>query len=209
VEKMGQPMGSDDPEILWLEQALAGDEAAFGSLMARYQARVRRLALRFFKNTWDADDACQNIFLKVYLHLPQFQHRSSFGSWLYRLASNECLDEIRRRRQTEARDQHFYEQELETPEPATPQEQAEFERLREKIFTLLQSLPPSLQDALVSVDYKELSLAQASAELHVNPPALRVRCHRAHRRLRRLWQESAGELFPNPAGFWDRVMAAV
>jgi RNA polymerase sigma-70 factor (ECF subfamily) len=209
MEKMGLPRVSDDSESLWLEQAAAGSEAAFDRLMNLYQPRVRRLALRFFRNTWDADDACQNIFLKVFLHLPQFQHRSSFGSWLYRLASNECLDEIRRRRQTEARDQHFYEQEQEMPEPASPQEQAQFERLREKIFTLLHSLPPSLQDALLTVDYKDLTLAQASAELNVNPPALRVRRHRAHRRLRHLWLESAGGLFPHAANFWDRVMAAV
>jgi RNA polymerase sigma-70 factor (ECF subfamily) len=209
MEKMGRPITSDNPENQWLEQALAGNEQAFNCLMNFYQPRVRRLALRFFKSNWDADDACQNIFLKVYLHLPQFQQRSSFSSWLYRLAYNECLDEIRRRHQTEARDHHFYEQEQEGPEPANPQEQAESERLREKIFTLLHSLPPSLQDALVTVDYKDLSLAQASVELKVNPPALRVRRHRAHRRLRHLLQESAEGFFPNPAHFWDRVIAAV
>ncbi len=196
------------PEPSWLKKALSGDSNAFEKLVSHYQPRVMRLTLRFFKNTWDAEDACQNIFLKVFLRGDQFQYKSSFGSWLYRLAYNECLDEIRRNRKIVQRDDLYYQAEQIIPLPATPKEQTEFNQQRETVLSLIKTLPPILQDTLVTLDFKGLPLAQASALLQIKESTLRVRHHRAFKQLKLAFTTSTAKLFSSPTIFWEEVLNA-
>src|SRR5689334_17913530 len=85
------PAESDD---LLAARAGAGDGHAFAALVARYQARVYRLACRLTSDT-EAPDVLQDTFLQVHRHLPAFRGDAKFGTWLYRIATNACL--MRRR----------------------------------------------------------------------------------------------------------------
>ncbi|MFC1504753.1 RNA polymerase sigma factor [Spirochaetota bacterium] len=69
---------------------LKGDEAGFDNLVLKYQDRVYNMCLRYFNNTADAEDAAQETFVKVYRYIGKFQFRSSFSTWLYRIAMNTC-----------------------------------------------------------------------------------------------------------------------
>jgi len=71
-------------------KAAAGDDGAFEAIVARYQARVFRLACRLAGDT-DAADVLQETFLQVYRHLASFRGESQFGTWLYRIATNAAL----------------------------------------------------------------------------------------------------------------------
>ena len=85
-------------EIGWIEQTLHGEQAAFGQLMHRYAGAVFNLAYRMLGSAQDAEDASQEIFLRAYTRLSSFDRTRRFSTWLLSIASNYCIDRLRRRR---------------------------------------------------------------------------------------------------------------
>ena len=86
----------EDDELI--RSAQKGDRAAFDSLVRRYDQSILRLALHMLGNEQDAQDVHQEAFLKAYRHLVNFRFECSFYTWLYRIATNLCLDHLRRRK---------------------------------------------------------------------------------------------------------------
>jgi len=86
----------DDPEVL--DAARAGDRQALETLLTGHYDRVHALCRRMLGNEADAVDAAQDALLSAVRSIARFDGRSSFGTWLYRIATNACLDELRRRR---------------------------------------------------------------------------------------------------------------
>lgn len=95
VEARAQQRLQDDELI---REAQAGKREAFDALVRRYDASVLRLALHMLGNEQDAQDVHQEAFLKAYRHLANFRFECSFYTWLYRIVSNLCLDQMRRRK---------------------------------------------------------------------------------------------------------------
>src|ERR671939_1448126 len=91
-------MDQEAEEIGWIEQTLRGDRAAFGHLMHRYTGAVYNLAYRMLGGAEDAEDASQEIFLRAYTRLASFDQSRRFSTWLLSIASNYCIDRLRRRR---------------------------------------------------------------------------------------------------------------
>src|SRR4051794_17890289 len=88
-------------DLAAVERTRAGDTAAFRVLVERYGRSVFRLAFRMTGNEFDAEDVVQETFLRAFKQLESFEIRSSFSTWLYRIAANYALDLIRaRKRQT-------------------------------------------------------------------------------------------------------------
>lgn len=85
-------------EIGWIVQTLQGDQSAFSKLMHQYAGAVYNLAYRMLGNTHDAEDAAQEIFLRAYTRLDSFDRTRRFSTWLLSIASNYCIDRLRRRR---------------------------------------------------------------------------------------------------------------
>ncbi len=86
----------EDDELI--RQAQRGERSAFDSLVRRYDGSVLRLALHLLGNEQDAQDVHQEAFLKAYRHLGNFRFECSFYTWLYRIVTNLCLDQMRRRK---------------------------------------------------------------------------------------------------------------
>ena len=139
-----------------LELLISGDRAEFARLVDMYSSSIYRLGLKMLGNSQDAEDVLQNTFLNALTHLSSFEGRSSIATWLYRIASNEALMLIRKRRP---------EVSLETKEPAV--EPASQEDLRPTQFADWSALP---EDELLSTEGKNL-LDQAIASL---PESLRI-----------------------------------
>jgi RNA polymerase sigma-70 factor, ECF subfamily len=95
VEARQQQRAEDDDLI---RAAQAGDRSAFDALVRRYDRSVLRLALHMLNNEQDAQDIHQEAFIKAYRHLSNFRFECSFYTWLYRIVTNLCLDQLRRRK---------------------------------------------------------------------------------------------------------------
>ena len=88
----------DAPDATLISSTLAGDEGAFAELVRRYQSAVWGTVHRILGRTNDCEDAVQEIFLRAFTSLRRFDARYPFGPWVLRIASNYCIDQLRRKK---------------------------------------------------------------------------------------------------------------
>lgn len=196
-EEGSTPQPSTPPErIERLEDAelvartLAGDRAAFGVLVERYAAPVRRVARAVLGDPDDADDAAQDALLATLLKLRQYDPRRPFGPWLMRVVANAAHDRRRRRmvRRTESLDASTVSGGV-APDVAT-QRRALSQRLREA----LAQLPERRRIAVVLFDVEGYSHAEIGRILGIPEGTVRSEVFHARRALRDLladWKEEA------------------
>jgi RNA polymerase sigma-70 factor (ECF subfamily) len=173
---------------------LIGSKPAFEEIVKRYEDRLYRLSFRMLGNHHDALDAVQEILLKLLAALPKFQGRSRFGTWLYRLAANTCLDIRRKRGRTAAESldntlEHSPSASLSFLEEE-PSENPDFyveQQYREKLVrAALDQLPESQRRLLELRDLEDLSNSQVASILGIEVGALKARLHRARQALKRV-----------------------
>lgn len=183
-------------------RAAAGDGHAFEEIVARYEARVFRLACRLTSET-DAPDVLQETFLQVYRHLPSFRGESQLGTWLYRIATNAALmlRRTRARRPVESLDAfmpRFDERGIHAELPAQLQiaacadELIDRQVLADKARAGIARLPDLYRDAFVLRDLEEMSTTDVAQVLGVEPATVRQRVHRARLMLRGYLSELVG-----------------
>ncbi|WP_295753105.1 sigma-70 family RNA polymerase sigma factor [uncultured Oscillibacter sp.] len=183
----------------WINAARAGDQDAFAELIQLYEKRVLALTQRMCKNPEDAAEAAQEAFFAAWQGLKRFRGESSFSTWLYRLASNACVDLLRRegRRQAAA---SLDDEDLNLDMPASlpsPQEEAERRELREQIEKGLQTLPPEYRAVLVLREIHQLHYEEIAEALGVDVGTVKSRISRGRKRLRGFLLES-GNFSPAP-----------
>lgn len=172
---------------------LKGNKTAFEEIVRRYEDRLYRLSFRMLGNHHDALDAVQEILLKLMAALPKFQGRSRFGTWLYRLAANTCLDIRRKRGRTSA---ESLEAALEHSPAAAmsvlddhpadnPDVYVEQQYREEMVRAALEQLPESQRRLLVLRDLEDLSNSQVADIMGIEVGALKARLHRARQALKR------------------------
>jgi len=187
-------MLSTAPDATLAAHAAAGDDSAFEEIVARYQARVFRLACRLTTDT-DAPDVLQETFLQVYRHLSSFRGESQFGTWLYRIATNAALMHRRAssRRPVESLEAflpRFDDQGKHAATPAELQvascadERLDRRLLAEKARDGIARLPDLYREAFVLRDLEEMSTADVAHALGVELATVRQRVHRARLMLR-------------------------
>ena len=178
-------------ESALVERAKAGDGAAFSELVKQYDRRVFRMAKQITQNEEDAEDVLQETFLKAYAHLDDFQGNSKFYTWLVRIAVNEALMKLRRRRsdRTVPLDDPIDtgEDEL-VREVAVWDEDPEQKYSREELAQILdeavQSLKPAYRTVFVLRDIEELSIEETAEALNLSISAVKSRLLRARLQLR-------------------------
>ena len=193
---------NDLQEQMWIDAARQGDQAAFEQLVRLYEKRVFALTLRMCRNPEDAAEAAQEAFLSAWQGLAFFRGESSFATWLYRLASNACVDLLRRegRRQSAAGPSlNDEEVQLEVPDTApSPQEQAERSELRQQIEAGLQALTPDHRQVLLLREMHQLSYDEIAQTLDVDVGTVKSRINRGRKQLRNFLLRS-GNFSPPPA----------
>ena len=189
-------------EQQWVEAARQGDQSAFEQLVRLYEKRVLALTTRMCKNPADAEEAAQEAFLSAWQGLPFFRGDASFSTWLYRLASNACVDLLRRegRHQSAAGPSlNDEEVQLEVPDTApSPQEQAERSELRQQIEAGLQALTPDHRQVLLLREMHQLSYDEIAQTLDVDVGTVKSRINRGRKQLRNFLLRS-GNFSPPPA----------
>jgi len=88
----------DSPDATLISDTLAGDEGAFAELVRRYQGAVWGTVHRILGNSYDCEDAVQEVFLRAFTSLRRFDPRYPFGPWILRIAANYCIDQLRRKK---------------------------------------------------------------------------------------------------------------
>src|SRR5271155_234210 len=177
-----------------LKKAVAGERASLDELFGRYRTVAYRVAHRLLGNEADALDAVQEAFIKVLVHLPSFQGRSSFKTWFLRVVSNAALDlgRQRSRRETLSLDglgQKFREEcePLLHPDPARELERLD---LRRKLHEALAQLPLAQRQTFVLHAEAELSYREVADTLGISIGTVMSRLYYARQRLRVLLEPS-------------------
>ena len=186
--KVNEPVSD---ELSLVQAAKKGDVGAFGELVKRYDRNVFRIALHITQNREDAEDVVQDAFLKAYGNLGQFQGQSKFYTWLVRIAVNEALMKLRRRRPERM---VSLDQEVQTEEDSIPREVADWSpnpeqlynqaELRDILGKTIQGLPPSFRTVFVLRDVEGLSTEETAQALDLSVPAVKSRLLRARLQLR-------------------------
>lgn len=178
----------DLQEEKWVADARRGDTAAFESLLRRYEKRVLALTGRMCRNPEDAQEAAQEAFLAAWQGLPSFRGDASFSTWLYRLASNACVDLLRwEGRHSGAAGPSLNDEEISLDVPDTspsPQESAERKELREQIEAGLQSLSPEHRQVLILREIHQLSYEEIAQSLALDLGTVKSRINRGRKQLR-------------------------
>src|SRR5580658_4319459 len=185
------PASSANDEGQLVAQAKAGDVQAFTDLVNRYERKIYRLAKHITQNDEDAEDVLQDAFLKAYEHLDSFKGDSKFYTWIVRIAVNEALMRLRKRRtdRTVPLDEPVDTgEEMVTREIAVWEDNPEQRYSREEMHDILdqavQSLKPDFRTVFVLRDIEELSTEETAETLGISIPAVKSRLLRARLALR-------------------------
>ena len=178
-------------EMALVRAAKGGDVAAFEELVRRYDRNVFRIAQHITQNREDAEDVVQDAFLKAYENLEKFQEQSKFYTWLVRIAVNEALMRLRRRRPERM---VSLDEEVRTEDDSIPREVADWSPNPEQMYSqaelhdilsrTIQGLPPSFRTVFVLRDVEGLSTEETAEALDLSVPAVKSRLLRARLQLR-------------------------
>lgn len=179
-----------------LEALRAGDKNEFARLVEAYSGVIYRLAIKMLENSQDAEDVLQETFIKAYRNLPRFDGRSSLSTWLYRIATNEALMLIRRRKhQTISIDEPLETDEQDqmplqfTDWCCLPEEELMSTEAREYMDQAIDDLPYSLRVVFLLRDIEGLSTHETADVLELSEAAVKTRLSRARLRLREMLSE--------------------
>lgn len=188
----------DNQEQNWIQSARNGDQAAFGQLVIKYQKRVYALTVRMCPTPELAEEAAQETFLSAWQGLPFFRGDSAFSTWLYRLASNACVDLLRKegRHQGPSLDDEAVSAEVPDARP-TPEAAAEQKELRAQIEAGLRTLSPEHREVLILREIQQLSYDEIADALSLDLGTVKSRISRGRRQLRNFLMEQGN--FSAPA----------
>ncbi len=178
-----QKRGAESAELV--ARAKAGDPGAFGELVRKYRARVYALALHLTGNASDADDITQDAFLKAYHKLPEFEGRSEFFTWIYRITLHRALNAKRdgSRRRTVPLDDPRLVAAVAVDAHGDPERAVQ---LRDEYRALLEAfdrLSPLLQTTVVLTALQGLSYKEAAVVLDTSEGTIAWRIHESRRKL--------------------------
>lgn len=176
-------------EIELIEQAKSGNKSALAELVSKYEKTVFSFAFKICRNRDKAEHTMQETFMSVLKNLHQFDGKSKFSTWLYRIVVNHCLMLAR----SEVHKDKFYsinEDEFNFEEPEVkhwsdlPEDKLLNEELKEIMDNAIQKLPPDYRVVFMLRDVEGLSTQETADTLGITVPAVKSRLHRARLFLR-------------------------
>jgi RNA polymerase sigma-70 factor (ECF subfamily) len=193
-------------EAVLVAQAKDGDTRAFGELVRRYEGKIFRLANHITQNREDAEDVLQETFMKAYEHLEQFKGDSKFYTWIVRIAVNQALMKLRRRKTDKS---VSLDEQIDTGEDTVvreiaawgedPEQRFSREELGEILDGAIDSLEPPYRSVFVLRDVEDLSTEETAEALGLSVPAVKSRLLRARLQLRekltRLFKRKGDDAF--------------
>lgn len=183
--------GLERSDSLLTRQTLAGDQNAFAVLVRRYSTPLFTYICYVLHDVTEAEDVLQHVFLKLYLALPTLNTDGPLSPWLFRVAHNRCLDEMRRKHaylfsevEEEMREYEFSDLMMLPDTSPSPEELAEQHELQSQVQHAIRALPPKLR-AIVLLRYAgQLGFSEIAQVLGIPEATAKTYMHRAKPRLR-------------------------
>ncbi|HYO89444.1 MAG TPA: sigma-70 family RNA polymerase sigma factor [Candidatus Limnocylindrales bacterium] len=183
-----------DPVILeWVRAAIAGDQDAFAELVYAFQDAVYNLCYRMLSDHVEAEDAAQEAFLRAYLNLRRYDPGRPFKTWLLSIASNHCIDRLRRRRmQYVSIDDPLPSLTLSSSEPE-PEDAALSHEESRRVQALLDELAPDYRAAIILRYWYDYSYLEIADILDTTESAIKSRLFRARQMIAEQLGDEAAE----------------
>jgi RNA polymerase sigma-70 factor (ECF subfamily) len=225
---LNAPIASKDiylrhvPESQLVERAAGGDQSAFEAIMRRHNRALYRAARSIVKDDTEAEEAVQDAYLRAYHALPRFRGESSLATWLTRIAINQALERLRKRRRELASvamhgvfdlEKHTEMADAEGTSSDTPERDLMRVQTRRLLEQKIDELPSAFRTVFVLRALEDMSVDECAACLGVPEATVRTRFFRAKRLLRKSLAEhmnlAAGDAFSFDGERCDRIVECV
>lgn len=174
-----------------IKQVLKGDQDAFAEVIEIYKDKVFQICFRMLGNRHEAEDISQEAFIRAYVNIHTFNQKRKFSTWLYRIATNLCIDRIRKKKPD-----YYLDAEVRGTEGLTmysqvaaegqlPEEEIEEMELQAEIQRQILKLPDKYRSVIVLKYIEELSLQEISEILDLPLGTVKTRIHRGREALRK------------------------
>ncbi|GIP19166.1 ECF RNA polymerase sigma factor SigW [Paenibacillus montaniterrae] len=171
--------------------ALKGDQAAFAELVELYQEKLYHMAYRMLNNRQEAEDVVQETFLRVFNNLERYNDSMKFSTWIYRIATNLCIDRLRKRKPIYSLDAESTEYEgldgysMIPSDDRTPESELLLSETQRIIHQAIDTLPPKYKTVMILRYIHELSLQEVGDILDMPVTTIKTRVHRGREFLRK------------------------
>ncbi|WP_053361359.1 RNA polymerase sigma factor SigW [Bacillus sp. FJAT-27251] len=173
-----------------ITQVLKGDQNAYGEIVELYKDKIFQLCYRMLGNRHEAEDIAQEAFIRAYINIHSFNQNKKFSSWIYRIATNLCIDRIRKKKPD-----YFLDAEVPgtdglnmysqiASEASLPEDELESLELQETVQKEIAKLPEKYRTVIVLKYIEELSLNEISEILDLPLGTVKTRMHRGREALR-------------------------
>jgi RNA polymerase sigma factor (sigma-70 family) len=172
-------------DLKTIQRCKRGEEAAFAEILARYRGAIYNLCYRMSRNAEDARDLAQEVFIKVFSLLDRFDEEYAFSSWLFRIATNHCIDHLRRNRLKfmsldGGLNKDGEEFELQLPETGPePDQVLQRKEAMDRLEEVIGELPPHYKTITLLRHDQQLSYEEISEILQLPLGTVKARIHRA------------------------------
>ena len=165
----------DDPDVHLMLRVQAGETGAFEKLFAQYKRPIVNFARRYLGNMARAEDAAQETFLRLYRARADYRPETRFRTYLYRIATNTCLNHLRKR------DWLTREAPAEPVDTAfaTPEQALQGEEMKARVQKALMALPESQRTALLLLRFEDMSYEEIASVMDKTVPAVKALLNRA------------------------------
>ncbi|AIM16723.1 MULTISPECIES: RNA polymerase sigma factor SigW [Neobacillus] len=173
-----------------IKQVIKGDQDAFGEIIEIYKNSVYQLCYRMLGNRHEAEDMAQETFIRAYVNIKSFNQDRKFSTWLFRIATNLCIDRIRKKKPD-----YYLDAEVAGTEGLTmysqlssetqlPEKELESLELQETVQKEILKLPEKYRSAIILKYIEDLSLNEISEILDLPIGTVKTRIHRGREALR-------------------------
>ncbi len=162
--------------------ASEGDERAFREILERYRQKILAICLRMLKNQTEAEEAAQDSFVKIYLHLKKYDPDRGFMAWAAGITINECRDRLRSRTRFKRRFREISDTDIDRTQ-VSADTSYEKKRQVESVEKAVEQLPEKLKEVLVLRAYADYSYEEIAAALKIRMGTVMSRLYRAREKL--------------------------
>ena len=171
--------------------ARKGDQRAFAEIVELYKDKLYHLGYRMTGNRQEAEDVVQETFLRVFNNLDRYDENQKFSTWIYRIATNLCIDRLRKRKNVYSLDAESGDHEgldgysMLPSDDRTPESELMLSETQRVIHEAMETLPPKYKSVMVLRYMQDLSLQEISDVLDMPVTTVKTRVHRGREFMRK------------------------